>query len=61
MINGVFVSLLQIDAHEGSVNDLSFSYPNSQLCMVTCGDDMLIKVTEKCLVHNRFYFYAAII
>ncbi|CAI8590151.1 unnamed protein product [Vicia faba] len=37
---------LEIDAHDGSVNDLSFSYPNSQLCMVTCGDDMLIKVWD---------------
>lgn len=34
----------QIDAHVGGVNDLAFSYPNKQLCIVTCGDDKLIKV-----------------
>ncbi|KAH7573515.1 hypothetical protein JRO89_XS03G0162800 [Xanthoceras sorbifolium] len=38
--------LLQIDAHVGGVNDLAFSHPNKQLCIVTCGDDKLIKVWE---------------
>lgn len=38
---------MQIEAHVGSVNDLSFSYPNKQLSIVTCGEDRLIKV---CLV-----------
>ena len=28
----------------GGVNDLAFSHPNKQLCIVTCGDDMMIKV-----------------
>ncbi|CAL0306858.1 unnamed protein product [Lupinus luteus] len=37
---------LEIDAHVGGVNDLAFSYPNKQLCIVTCGDDMLIKVWD---------------
>ncbi|KAE9610024.1 putative transcription factor WD40-like family [Lupinus albus] len=37
---------LEIDAHVGGVNDLTFSYPNKQLCIVTCGDDMLIKVWD---------------
>ncbi|XP_057429442.1 topless-related protein 2-like [Lotus japonicus] len=37
---------LEIDAHVGSVNDLVFSYPNKQLCIVTCGDDKLIKVWD---------------
>lgn len=38
--------LLQIDAHVGSVNDIAFAHPNKQLCVVTCGDDKLIKVRE---------------
>lgn len=36
--------VVQIEAHSGSVNDLAFSYPNKQLCIVTCGEDRLIKV-----------------
>eukprot|EP00250_Pteridium_aquilinum_P001788 c12001_g1_i1 orf=142-3522(+) len=36
----------EIDAHSGSVNDLAFSHPNKQLCVITCGDDKLIKVWE---------------
>ncbi|XP_058077196.1 protein TPR1 isoform X2 [Magnolia sinica] len=37
---------LEIDAHVGKVNDLAFSHPNKQLCVVTCGDDKLIKVWD---------------
>ncbi|EXB56799.1 Topless-related protein 3 [Morus notabilis] len=37
---------LEIDAHAGGVNDLAFAHPNRQLCVVTCGDDKLIKVWE---------------
>ncbi|XP_010250163.1 PREDICTED: protein TOPLESS-like [Nelumbo nucifera] len=37
---------LEIDAHNGGVNDLAFSHPNKQLCFVTCGDDKLIKVWD---------------
>lgn len=33
-----------LDAHVGGVNDLAFSHPNKQLCVVTCGDDKTIKV-----------------
>ncbi|KAK4760355.1 hypothetical protein SAY87_005248 [Trapa incisa] len=36
----------EIDAHAGSVNDLAFSFPNKQLCIVTCGDDRMIKVWD---------------
>ncbi|KAF8038856.1 hypothetical protein BT93_B1417 [Corymbia citriodora subsp. variegata] len=36
----------EIDAHTGAVNDLAFAYPNKQLCVVTCGDDKLIKVWD---------------
>lgn len=35
---------MQVDAHIGGVNDLAFAHPNKQLCIVTCGDDKLIKV-----------------
>ncbi|QCE00129.1 periodic tryptophan protein 2 [Vigna unguiculata] len=38
--------LFQIDAHVGGVNDLAFSNLNKQLCIVTCGDDKLIKVWD---------------
>ncbi|KAJ7956726.1 Topless-related protein [Quillaja saponaria] len=37
---------LEIEAHVGSVNDLAFSYPNKQLCVVTCGEDRVIKVWD---------------
>ncbi|CAO2832842.1 unnamed protein product [Amaranthus hypochondriacus] len=37
---------LEIDAHIGGVNDLAFAYPNKQLCVLTCGDDKLIKVWD---------------
>ncbi|XP_038703863.1 topless-related protein 3-like isoform X2 [Tripterygium wilfordii] len=37
---------LEIDAHVGSVNDLAFANPNKTLCVVTCGDDKLIKVWD---------------
>jgi WD40 repeat protein len=52
-LDDVFTSL-QIDAHTGGVNDLAFSYPNKQLCIVTCGDDKLIKVTENFPNYNIF-------
>lgn len=37
--------VFQIDAHVGGVNDLAFSHPNKQLCVITCGDDKTIKVS----------------
>ncbi|XP_050136182.1 topless-related protein 1-like [Malus sylvestris] len=37
---------LEIDAHIGGVNDLAFSHPNEQLCVITCGDDKTIKVWD---------------
>nr|XP_023929204.1 topless-related protein 3-like isoform X1 [Quercus suber]XP_023929206.1 topless-related protein 3-like isoform X3 [Quercus suber]POE89703.1 topless-related protein 3 [Quercus suber] len=37
---------LEIDAHNGAVNDLAFAHPNKQLCLVSCGDDKLIKVWD---------------
>jgi len=35
----------QIDAHVGGVNDIAFSQPNNKFCVVTCGDDKLIKAS----------------
>ncbi|XP_027774677.1 topless-related protein 1-like isoform X3 [Solanum pennellii] len=35
---------LEIEAHFGSINDLAFSKPNNQLLVITCGEDMLVKV-----------------
>lgn len=52
LVNDLFTPL-QIDAHVGGVNDLAFSYPNRQLCVVTCGDDKLIKVTENFRICNN--------
>ncbi|KAF8401413.1 hypothetical protein HHK36_012352 [Tetracentron sinense] len=46
---------LEIDAHVGGVNDLAFSNPNKQLCVVTCGDDKLIKVWD--LTGRRLYIF----
>ncbi|GMQ10119.1 hypothetical protein CsSME_00053249 [Camellia sinensis var. sinensis] len=37
---------LEVEAHNGQVNDLAFAYPNKQLCVVTCRDDKLIKVWD---------------
>ncbi|KAA8545214.1 hypothetical protein F0562_019998 [Nyssa sinensis] len=37
---------LEIDAHVGGVNDLAFAHPHKQPCVVTCGDDKLIKVWD---------------
>ncbi|KAK4771781.1 hypothetical protein SAY86_013556 [Trapa natans] len=36
----------EIEAHAGGVNDLAFSHPNKQLCVITCGDDKMIKVWD---------------
>uniref|UniRef100_A0A6M2EHW5 CTLH domain-containing protein n=1 Tax=Populus davidiana TaxID=266767 RepID=A0A6M2EHW5_9ROSI len=47
---------LQIDAHNGSVNDLAFSYPNKQLAIVTCGDDRTIKVWDAVAGNKLFNF-----
>ncbi|KAC9488809.1 hypothetical protein E3N88_45745 [Mikania micrantha] len=47
---------LEIEAHVGSVNDLAFSYPNKQLCLVTCGEDRLIKVWDAVTGAKQFTF-----
>ncbi|KAE9464317.1 hypothetical protein C3L33_03710, partial [Rhododendron williamsianum] len=47
---------LEIEAHSGSVNDLAFSYPNKQLCIVTCGEDRLIKVWDAVTGAKQYTF-----
>lgn len=47
-VEGIHIQfVMQIDAHAGGVNDIAFAHPNKQLCVVTCGDDKLIKVRRE--------------
>ncbi|GMY21830.1 topless-related protein 3-like isoform X2 [Fagus crenata] len=46
----------EIDAHSGGVNDLAFAHPNKQLCLVSCGDDKMIKVWD--LAGQRLFHFA---
>ncbi|GER44119.1 transducin family protein / WD-40 repeat family protein [Striga asiatica] len=46
----------EIDAHIGSVNDLAFSHPNKQLCVITCGEDKAIKVWDVATGTKQFTF-----
>lgn len=39
----------------GGVNDIAFAHPNKQLCVVTCGDDKLIKVLLWFWHSTRFF------
>ncbi|WVY91714.1 hypothetical protein V8G54_037228 [Vigna mungo] len=43
----LLLSKIQIDAHVGGVNDLAFSHPNKQLCVITCGDHKTIKINAR--------------
>ncbi|GFQ02847.1 protein topless [Phtheirospermum japonicum] len=47
---------LEIDAHVGGVNDISFAHPNKQLCIVTCGDDKTIKVWDAVSGRRQYTF-----
>lgn len=47
---------LEIDAHVGGVNDLAFSNPNKQLCVITCGDDKAIKVWDASTGAKQYTF-----
>ncbi|XP_026660230.1 protein TPR3-like isoform X2 [Phoenix dactylifera] len=47
---------LEIDAHVGGVNDLAFSNPNKQLCVITCGDDKKIKVWDATTGAKQYTF-----
>ncbi|KAG0463244.1 hypothetical protein HPP92_021720 [Vanilla planifolia] len=46
----------EIDAHIGGVNDIAFSTPKKQLCIVTCGDDKLIKVWDATTGNKQYTF-----
>ncbi|PKU64367.1 protein TPR3 isoform X1 [Dendrobium catenatum] len=46
----------EIDAHVGGVNDIAFSTPKKQLCIVTCGDDKLIKVWDATTGAKQYTF-----
>ncbi|KAL2550958.1 Protein TOPLESS [Forsythia ovata] len=47
---------LEIDAHIGGVNDIAFAHPNKQLCIVTCGDDRMIKVWDAVSGRRHYTF-----
>ncbi|KAF2288033.1 hypothetical protein GH714_004006 [Hevea brasiliensis] len=47
---------LEIDAHVGGVNDIAFAHPNKQLCIVTCGDDKMIKVWDAVAGRRQYTF-----
>ncbi|XP_062081757.1 protein TOPLESS-RELATED PROTEIN 2-like isoform X2 [Humulus lupulus] len=47
---------LEIDAHVGGVNDIAFAHPNKQHCIVTCGDDKMIKVWDA-VSGRRLYIF----
>ncbi|KAK1272817.1 Topless-related protein 1 [Acorus gramineus] len=47
---------LEIDAHVGGVNDIAFSTPNKQLCIITCGDDRTIKVWDAASGQRQYTF-----
>ncbi|GMH17690.1 hypothetical protein Nepgr_019531 [Nepenthes gracilis] len=47
---------LEIDAHVGGVNDIAFSTPNKQLCVITCGDDKTIKVWDAATGAKQYTF-----
>ncbi|XP_041011160.1 protein TOPLESS-RELATED PROTEIN 2-like isoform X2 [Juglans microcarpa x Juglans regia] len=47
---------LEIDAHVGGVNDIAFAHPNKQLCIVTCGDDKMIKVWDAGTGRRQYIF-----
>eukprot|EP01018_Ginkgo_biloba_P028595 Gb_04053 [translate_table: standard] len=54
--NGELRQHLEIDAHVGGVNDIAFSHPNKQLCIITCGDDKTIKVWDAGAGRKQYTF-----
>ncbi|RDX70840.1 Topless-related protein 1, partial [Mucuna pruriens] len=54
--NGIIIQHLQIDAHDGSVNDLAYSSLNKKLLVITCGDDKTIKVWDAVDGVKRYTF-----
>lgn len=51
------LSVDQIDAHVGGVNDIAFAHPNKQLCIITCGDDKTIKVSFCDIINSGTVLY----
>lgn len=47
---------LEIDAHVGGVNDIAFAQPNKQLCVISCGDDKMIKVWDAATGTKQYAF-----
>ncbi|KAJ7958802.1 Protein TOPLESS [Quillaja saponaria] len=47
---------LEIEAHDGSVNDLAFSAPHHKLLVITCGDDKTVKVWDA-ITGNKCYTF----
>lgn len=46
---------MQIDAHNGGVNDIAFASPK-QLCVITCGDDHTIKIWDASSGRKQYTF-----
>ncbi|KAH7416089.1 hypothetical protein KP509_14G074500 [Ceratopteris richardii] len=46
----------EMDAHIGGVNDIAFAHPNKQLCIITCGDDKMIKVWDAATGRLQYTF-----
>lgn len=47
MVLDLHLIWLQINAHDGRVNDLAFDHRDKELYLITCGDDKLIKVDSE--------------
>ncbi|KAH9324714.1 hypothetical protein KI387_004892, partial [Taxus chinensis] len=47
---------LEIDAHNGSVNDIAFDCYNKKPFVITCGDDRSIKVWDAITGHMQYIF-----
>ncbi|KAJ3692551.1 hypothetical protein LUZ60_011646 [Juncus effusus] len=54
--NGELRQQVEIDAHNGGVNDIAFSHPNKSLSIITCGDDKVIKVWDAMKGHKQYTF-----
>ncbi|CAL9112407.1 unnamed protein product [Musa textilis] len=55
-LNAELGRVSEIDAHVGSVNDIAFSHPDESLSIVTCGEDMTIKVWDATTGQKRYSF-----
>ncbi|URD93243.1 CTLH [Musa troglodytarum] len=55
-LNAELGQVSEIDAHVGSVNDIAFSHPDKSLSIVTCGEDMTIKVWDATTGQKRYSF-----